>query len=85
MFLLVSSILFIQKLTAGEPQGIAKDYGIDLQNPVTEVAQDVYSMHAFVTIIMAVITLFVLGLLFGYATNILLKRIKTLLKQYITL
>ena len=63
LLLLVSSILFIQKLTAGEPQGIAKDYGIDLQNPVTEVAQDVYSMHAFVTIIMAVITLFVLGLL----------------------
>ncbi len=56
-------ILFIQNLIASEPLGIAKDYGIDLQNPVTEVAHDVYSMHAFVTIIMAIITLFVLGLL----------------------
>ena len=56
-------ILFIQKLIASEPLGIAKDYGIDLQSPVTEVANDVYSMHAFVTIIMAIITLFVLGLL----------------------
>ncbi len=46
-----------------EPEGIAKDYGIDLQNPVTDVAQDVYSMHLFVTIIMALITLLVLGLL----------------------
>ena len=62
-FVSVYPILLVQKLTATEPQGIAKDYGIDLQNPVTEVAQDVYSMHAFVTIIMAVITLFVLGLL----------------------
>ncbi|GIS23799.1 MAG: hypothetical protein CM15mP124_2790 [Alphaproteobacteria bacterium] len=56
-------IMLLQKLIAIEPQGIAKDYGIDLQNPVTEVANDVYSMHAFVTIIMAIITLFVLGLL----------------------
>ena len=56
-------ILFIQKLIASEPLGIAKDYGIDLQSPVTEVAHDVYNMHAFVTIIMAIITLFVLGLL----------------------
>ena len=63
MFISIYPILLIQKLAATEPQGIAKDYGIDLQNPVTEVAQDVYSMHAFVTIIMAVITLFVLGLL----------------------
>ncbi len=62
-FISVCPILLIQKLTAAEPQGIAKDYGIDLQNPVTEVAQDVYSMHAFVTIMMAAITLFVLGLL----------------------
>ena len=52
-----------QSVTALEPKGIAKDYGIDLQNPVTDVAKDVYSMHAFVTIIMALITLFVLGLL----------------------
>ena len=62
-FVLLYPILFIQNLIASEPLGIAKDYGIDLQNPVTEVAHDVYSMHAFVTIIMAIITLFVLGLL----------------------
>ena len=63
LFISLYPILFIQKLIASEPLGIAKDYGIDLQNPVTEVAHDVYSMHAFVTIIMAIITLFVLGLL----------------------
>ena len=48
---------------AKEPNGIAVDYGVDLQNPVTRVAKDVYNMHVFVTIIMALITLFVLGLL----------------------
>ena len=63
LFISLYPILFIQKLIASEPLGIAKDYGIDLQSPVTEVANDVYSMHAFVTIIMAIITLFVLGLL----------------------
>ena len=63
LFISLYPILFIQKLTASEPLGVAKDYGIDLQNPVTEVAHDVYNMHAFVTIIMAIITLFVLGLL----------------------
>ena len=63
LLILLYPILLIQKLISSEPLGIAKDYGIDLQNPVTEVAHDVYSMHAFVTIIMAIITLFVLGLL----------------------
>ena len=63
LFITLYPILFIQKLIATEPIGIAKDYGIDLQSPVTEVAHDVYSMHSFVTIIMAIITLFVLGLL----------------------
>ena len=63
LFISLYPTLFVQKLIASEPLGIAKDYGIDLQSPVTEVAQDVYSMHAFVTIIMAIITLFVLGLL----------------------
>ncbi len=62
-FTLMYPILLSHNLNAIEPQGVAKDYGIDLQSPVTEVAQDVYSMHAFVTIIMAIITLFVLGLL----------------------
>ena len=66
LFLMIIStypIMLLQSLNAIEPQGVAKDYGIDLQNPVTEVAKDVYGMHAFVTIIMAIITLFVLGLL----------------------
>ena len=61
--LMVYPIIYIHTLIAMEPKGIAEDYGVDLQNPVTEVAQDVYNMHAFVTIIMALITLFVLGLL----------------------
>jgi cytochrome c oxidase subunit 2 len=63
IFTFTYPIVLLQNLYAVEPQGVAKDYGIDLQNPVTEVAKDVYSMHAFVTIIMAIITLFVLGLL----------------------
>ncbi len=66
-------IVLSKNLNAIEPEGVAKDYGIDLQNPVTEVAKDVYSMHAFVTIIMAIITLFVLGLLiwvcYKYSAN----------------
>ena len=61
--LMVYPTIYIHTLIAMEPKGIAEDYGLDLQNPVTEVAQDVYNMHAFVTIIMALITLFVLGLL----------------------
>ena len=63
MFISTYPIILLQNLNAIEPLGVAKDYGIDLQNPVTEVAKDVYSMHAFVTIIMAIITLFVLGLI----------------------
>ncbi len=63
IFTFTYPIVLLQNIYAIEPQGVAKDYGIDLQNPVTEVAKDVYSMHAFVTIIMAIITLFVLGLL----------------------
>ena len=63
IFISTYPIMLLQNLNAIEPQGVAKDYGIDLQNPVTEVAKDVYSMHAFVTIIMAIITLFVLGLI----------------------
>ena len=73
MFISTYPILLLQNLNAIEAQGVAKDYGIDLQNPVTEVAKDVYSMHAFVTIIMAIITLFVLGLLiwvcYKYSAN----------------
>ena len=63
MFISTYPIMLLQNLNAIEPLGVAKDYGIDLQNPVTEVAKDVYSMHAFVTIVMAIITLFVLGLI----------------------
>tara|TARA_Y100000589_G_scaffold301713_1_gene312772 strand:+ start:81 stop:929 length:849 start_codon:yes stop_codon:yes gene_type:complete len=63
MSISIYPIVLLQYLNAIEPEGVAKDYGIDLQNPVTEVAKDVYSMHTFVTIIMAIITLFVLGLL----------------------
>jgi cytochrome c oxidase subunit 2 len=43
--------------------GIAKNWGIDLQTPNSEVATDVYNMHFFVLVIMALITLFVLALL----------------------
>ena len=46
-----------------EGMGIAKNWGIDLQIPNSEVATDVYNMHFFVLIIMALITLFVLALL----------------------
>ena len=63
MSISIYPVVLLQYLNAIEPQGVAKDYGIDLQNPVTEVAKDVYSMHTFVTIIMAIITLFVLGLI----------------------
>ncbi len=46
-----------------EGMGIAKNWGIDLQTPNSEVATDVYNMHFFVLIIMALITIFVLVLL----------------------
>ncbi len=61
--LVASCFLLFTALLSNEPKGVAVDYGIDLQNPVTDVAKDVYDMHVFVTIIMALITLFVLGLL----------------------
>ena len=43
--------------------GVASNWGIDLQNPISEVAKDVYDMHFFVLIIITLITLFVLALL----------------------
>ncbi len=43
--------------------GVANNWGIDLQTPNSEVATDVYNMHFFVLVIMALITLFVLALL----------------------
>jgi heme/copper-type cytochrome/quinol oxidase subunit 2 len=66
-FMLITVIYFIvtsiNVVFAEEPKGIAKDWGVNLQTPFTEVAKDVFDMHSFVTIIMALITLFVLGLL----------------------
>ena len=43
--------------------GVPTNWGIDLQNPVSVVAKDVYNMHFFVLIIITLITLFVLALL----------------------
>jgi cytochrome c oxidase subunit 2 len=43
--------------------GVATNWGIDLQNPISVVAKDVYDMHFFVFIVMTLITLFVLALL----------------------
>ncbi len=43
--------------------GKPKEWGLDLQTPVTTVAKDVYDMHFFVLIIITLITLFVLGLI----------------------
>ena len=43
--------------------GVPSNWGIDLQNPISEVAKDVYDMHFFVLIIITLITLFVLALL----------------------
>ncbi len=43
--------------------GVPTNWGIDLQNPISEVAKDVYDMHFFVLIIITLITLFVLALL----------------------
>jgi cytochrome c oxidase subunit 2 len=66
-FMLMIVVYFIgtsiNLVFAEEPKGVAKDWGINLQTPFTEVAKDVFNMHSFVTIIMALITLFVLGLL----------------------
>ena len=61
IFLLGTS--FNSAFSADEPKGIAKDWGINLQTPFTGVAKDIFNMHSFVTIIMALITLFVLGIL----------------------
>ncbi len=46
-----------------EGSGVPTNWGIDLQNPTSEVAKDVYDMHFFVLIIITLITLFVLALL----------------------
>ncbi|MDC3024452.1 cytochrome c oxidase subunit II [Alphaproteobacteria bacterium] len=46
-----------------EGLGVPTNWGIDLQNPISVVAKDVYDMHFFVLIIITLITLFVLALL----------------------
>ena len=46
-----------------EGLGVPENWGIDLQNPISEVAKDVYNMHFFVLVIITLITLFVLALL----------------------
>jgi len=63
IFLTIFSSLFSKISMANEGLGVPSNWAIDLQNPVTTVAKDVYSMHSFVTILMALITIFVLGLL----------------------
>ena len=66
MWLLLILPLNIVKLFSEEKLidlGKPKDWELNLQNPVTTVAKDVYDMHLFVTILMALITLFVLGLI----------------------
>ena len=63
-FLTLINIIFINfNFAFAQEAGIAKDWGIDLQEPVTEVAKDVYDMHLFLLVIITLITLFVLGLL----------------------
>ncbi len=66
--LLLLTVFPLNILTLHAEQGLVdvgkpKDWGIDLQNPVTTVAEDVYNMHFFVLIIITLITLFVLGLI----------------------
>ena len=53
--------VFIQANDEG--LGVPTNWGIDLQNPISVVAKDVYDMHFFVLIIITLITLFVLALL----------------------
>ena len=64
-----------------EGMGIAKNWGIDLQIPNSEVATDVYNMHFFVLIIMALITIFVLALLLWVGYRYSEKKNKTPSKE----
>jgi cytochrome c oxidase subunit 2 len=57
--------------------GKPKEWGLDLQTPVTTVAKDVYDMHFFVLIIITLITLFVLGLIIWVCYRYSEKRNKT--------
>jgi cytochrome c oxidase subunit 2 len=61
---LIFSLLYPVFIQANdEGLGVPTNWGIDLQNPISEVAKDVYDMHFFVLIIITLITLFVLALL----------------------
>ncbi len=61
---LITCSLFSMLSQANETGlGVPSNWGIDLQNPISEVAKDVYDMHFFVLIIITLITLFVLALL----------------------
>ena len=61
---LIFSIIYPVFIQANEEGlGVPTNWGIDLQNPISEVAKDVYDMHFFVLIIITLITLFVLALL----------------------
>jgi cytochrome c oxidase subunit 2 len=63
--LLIATLILFSSFGFAEDSGlgVAKNWGIDLQNPISEVAKDVYDMHFFVLIIITLITLFVLALL----------------------
>ncbi len=63
--LLIATLILFSSSGFAEDSGfgVAKNWGIDLQNPISEVAKDVYDMHFFVLIIITLITLFVLALL----------------------
>ena len=58
-------------------EGVATNWGIDLQNPVSVVAKDVYDMHFFVLIIITLITfilVFLSGNIYAYMRLTALKR-----------
>ncbi len=48
---------------AQEVLGVPKDWGLDLQDPASQIAADIKDMHNLVLILMALITLFVAALL----------------------
>ena len=66
IYLLTTMLTFLFPVLSNANEdglGVATNWGIDLQNPISEVAKDVYDMHFFVFIVMTLITLFVLALL----------------------
>ena len=66
IYLLTTMLTFLFPVLSNSNEdglGVATNWGIDLQNPISVVAKDVYDMHFFVFIVMTLITLFVLALL----------------------